>query len=344
MNNILIFSQGALVYVYNTLIHNALFLLLGIAIAAVITVHVDPEKFKDVLLRRSNISIAGSVAFGAFTPFCACGTMAVVVAMMATALPWGPVMAFLTSSPLMSPDEFVMIAGILGTKFAIALTVASIIIGVGSGYITHLIEKRTNYLVNQARLAPAVPTNTCCELPVGEQIMACCAKSEPSPACGTSCFFPATVPKIINNPFLKKLKLGQMFQVFIDVGLKNVLVNFAAFAAVAYVINKFVPTAFIAQYLGTGNQFAVPLSALVGLPLYVSGESSLPLINMLMKSGATSGAMLAFMITGPGTSAGVIAGIATIMKKRAVGLYVLFLLVFSIILGYGYDLLIALGL
>ena len=32
-------------------------------------------------------------------------------------------------------------------------------------------------------------------------------------------------------------------------------------------------------------------------------------------TGASGGAMLAFMITGPGTSAGVIAGIATIMKR-----------------------------
>ena len=50
--------------------------------------------------------------------------------------------------------------------------------------------------------------------------------------------------------------------------------------------------------------------------------------------------LLAFMITGPGTSAGVLAGIATIMKSRAVGLYVAYLLVFAIVLGYLYDFLL----
>jgi uncharacterized protein len=116
--------QETIVYVCGTLVHNALFLILGLVIAAVIAVHVDPEKLKKTLVNRKNVSITGSVAFGAFTPSCACGTMAIIVGMMATALPWGPVMAFLTSSPLMSPDEFVMYSGILGTKFAIALTVA----------------------------------------------------------------------------------------------------------------------------------------------------------------------------------------------------------------------------
>jgi uncharacterized protein len=65
---------------------------------------------------------------------------------------------------------------------------------------------------------------------------------------------------------------------------------------------------------------------------------------MLMKSGAGGGAMLAFMITGPGSSAGVIAGLATIMRRRAIMLYVFLLLVWGIVLGYAYDLLLLLEL
>jgi uncharacterized membrane protein YraQ (UPF0718 family) len=52
--------------------------------------------------------------------------------------------------------------------------------------------------------------------------------------------------------------------------------------------------------------------------------------------------MLAFLITGPGTSAGVLAGIATIMKKRAIALYVAFLLAGAILLGYAFDLVLPL--
>jgi uncharacterized membrane protein YraQ (UPF0718 family) len=109
-------------------------------------------------------------------------------------------------------------------------------------------------------------------------------------------------------------------------------------------INRFVPAALIMKYLGSGSIFAVPLLALIGLPLYVNVSSSIPLINALLAGGASNGAMLAFLITGPGTSIGVLTGIALIMKKKAIALYAAFILIFAIILGYLYDFLILLGI
>lgn len=122
--------KETLIYVAGTLIHNAPVLALGILVAAAISVYIDPEKLRLALMKKAGISITGSVAFGTFTPFCACGTMAVIVSMMTTALPWGPIMAFLTSSPLMSPDEFILYSGIISFKFAAALTAASLIKGI----------------------------------------------------------------------------------------------------------------------------------------------------------------------------------------------------------------------
>jgi len=57
-----------------------------------------------------------------------------------------------------------------------------------------------------------------------------------------------------------------------------------------------------------------------------------------MNAGASHGAMLAFMITGPGTSIAVIGGLAIIMKKKAIFLYVLFIFFGAILSGYLYDL------
>ncbi|MBL7123922.1 MAG: permease [Actinobacteria bacterium] len=78
--------------------------------------------------------------------------------------------------------------------------------------------------------------------------------------------------------------------------------------------------------------------------LYINTESSIPLIKALMAGGAGGGAMLAFMITGQGTSARVIAGIATFMKKRVLSLYILFILVGGIFMGYVYDLFLMMGI
>jgi len=111
--------------------HNWIPLSVAILVAAIMKVYISPEKLKTLLLKKAHMSIWASVAFGAFTPLCACGTMAVIIGMLTTTLPWGPIMAFLTSSPLMSPDGFILLAGIIGLKFAIAVALASIVTGLG---------------------------------------------------------------------------------------------------------------------------------------------------------------------------------------------------------------------
>ena len=355
--------KETLLYVLTTIIHNGPILAFGILVAAIMKVYLDPEKFKAMLAKRAGVSIPVTVAFGAFTPFCACGTMAVVLSMLTTALPWGPIMAFLTSSPLMSPDEFILYSGIVSVKFAVALATASIIVGIGSGYITHLIEKHTHFLDNQARFAKIKTQPSCCGTEIKVTTLCGCTEiSATTCDCDlvesktTSCGC-LEIPEEKANiqgcgcgssskiqSFVQKYKLKELFKVFYEVGIKQVLVYFAIFAAIGFMINRFIPTALIIKYFGSGNKFAVPLLAIIGIPLYVSGSSAIPIITALMAGGASSGALLAFMITGPGTSAGVIAGIATIMKKKALILYVSYLLVFAIVLGYLYDFLLMLGI
>jgi uncharacterized membrane protein YraQ (UPF0718 family) len=352
--------KETLIYVLRTLSHNSLILIFGILVAAAITVYVDPEKMRRAIMKKKGASIFGSVAFGAFTPFCACGTMAVIVAMMTTALPWGPIMAFLTSSPLMSPDEFILYSGIISVKFAVALTAASVIIGLGSGYITHFIEKKTSFLKDQARFSDKKPASSCCAPvttetccssdPTDAPISSCCSAAPADAPISSCCSAYATescsceTEAVKEQGFVEKYKLKELFMVFYKVGIKQVLLYFSIFAAIGFMINKFVPAELIMKYMGSGNIFAVPLLSLIGLPFYVNSSSSIPIINALMEGGASQGALLAFMITGPGTSAGVIAGLMTIMRKKAIALYVVFLLVFAIILGYLYDFLLMLGL
>ncbi|GAK54677.1 transporter [Candidatus Moduliflexus flocculans] len=363
--------------IITSLSHNWIPLSFAILTAALMTVYMDAEKLKRALIRNTNASIWGSVALGAFTPLCACGTMAVILGMLTTTLPWGPIMAFLTSSPLMSPDGFIMLAGLLNMNFAIALTLASVAIGLGSGYLTHVIEKKTSFLHNQTRFSNPNPSTapTCgCSgtVPVAQTAQTCgCSgnlRPQPVQACGCadvnalprpdwnnaelccavandSSFTQAvSMSETLFMPFgafyrlMNAIKWREIGDAIVKIGFKQILLYYSIFVAVGFLINSFVPTSLIVALFNADNLFAVPLAALVGLPLYVTTESSIPLIQALMKQGASEGAMLAFMITGPGTSAWVIAGIVTIMKKRAIGLYVLFLLFGGIAAGYLYDL------
>jgi len=334
--------------VLTSITHNWLPLGLAILTAAAMTAFVNAEKLKVAFLRKPKVSILTSVLVGALTPLCACGTMAVVLGILTTALPWGPVMAFLTSSPLMSPDGFIMLAGIISTKFAIALAAASIIVGLASGFLTHLIEK-TGFLKNQTRFADpsSVAACECGTVQASQTSCGCGAAPEPQKSCGCA----ASAEKEIScteaadcKQPQKESKIKAFVKALYNVGVKQILLYFCIFVAVGYLINAFVPTSLIMTLFSADSIFSVPLASLIGLPLYVSGEAAIPLIQALMNSGAGGGAMLAFMITGPGTSAWVIAGISVFMKKRAIALYISFILFGGMLLGYLYDFLIALGL
>lgn len=349
-------------YVLNTLVHDSVPLAFGIIVATILNVYVEPEKFKAILLKRKKVSILGSVAFGAFTPLCSCGTMAVIISMLTTVLPWGPIMAFITSSPLMSPDMFIMLSGIISVKFAIALTLCSVIIGITAGYISHYLEKNTKFFDDQVRFSKSQISQE------NNNDLACCISSESKiaskfkiskPIKNSCCSENITAKVKISkkccedsntmnikeeDSFIKKYKLNKLLSVLINLGLKQILLYFSAFAAIGYLINRFVPSSLIMSLFGTNNIFSVPLAALIGIPLYVSDASTIPLIKTLMDAGGSGGAVLAFMITGPGTSVGAIVGSLTIMKKKAVLLYVSILFISAIVLGYLYNFLLLSGL
>jgi len=346
--------------VLTSLRHNWLVLAITILTAVVMKTYVNTDKLSQLLMKKSKVSIFASVLAGAFTPFCACGTTAVIIGMLTTTLPWGPIMAFLTSSPIMSPDGFVLMAGVVSIRFAIGLTIASLAIGLLSGFATHIIEKKTTFLNNQTRYADKTPAAAVCS----------CSAS-PSPAC--SCPTPLAQSNIRPSScdtdyacrlgsigvvfheheamyccgiesdysfsdFSRKYKLRELGSEFINLGLKQILLYFSIFVAVGFLINHFVPASIVSGLFGNTSIFAVPLASLIGLPLYVTTESAAPIIQTMIASGSSEGAMMAFIITGSATSAWVIAGLSTFLKKRAIALYVLFILAGGILSGYIYNL------
>lgn len=330
LEQILNFFYNAIQYIINIYIFDGIYLLISIIIAVVFTVYIDPLKIRKFFLNHSGFSVFGSVGLGAFTPLCACGTMAVIMSIVSTSLPWGPIMAFLVSSPLMSPDVFILLAGFINLSFAIALTIASIILGLGAGYITHLIEKNTGFLNNQLRLNPKVISldkesyNNCCGLQAGICLSDGCDKDDLN-----------VKPKA--ESFFEKIKPRQFLTAFYNIGFKMVLPLFTLFVFLAYIVKTYVPANWIMALFSGKHFYSIPLAAIIGIPLYVSDAAIIPLLQVLKDAGASYGTILAFMVTGPGTSLGVLAGLTMIMKKRSILLYFTFILGGAILLGYLFD-------
>ncbi len=301
-------------------------LLIGILTSVSLSVYVDSEKLQKYIERNPMISVPGSVAFGAFTPLCACGTMAVLLSMFISAMPWGPVMAFLVSSPLTSPSEFLFQSAFFGSHFAMAVLVASIILGVSAGFIAHYLSQRTNFFHNQFRLM------------VSKKESCCNTGNDGVNKTATCCSTVDSVEQSRN--WITRYKLDSFLRELFETGFKKILLAFVIFIAIGKVVEMMIPKEWIMLLFSDEKTYSIPLSATLGLPLYVSGSAALPLMKSFLNAGAGEGAMMAFLITGKATGVPVIAGMATILKKRAILYYVGFVYLGGILSGYVYEMIV----
>src|SRR5215213_9223647 len=137
--------------VIETFSHNWFLLVISILVSAALKLYIDPNAIARFLRRNTKNSVLMATGVAVTTPLCSCGTTALVLGMMASTIPWAPIVAFLVASPLTSPQELFYSAGLFGWNFAIAFFVASIVLGLIGGIIASIAESR-GWLTNQARM------------------------------------------------------------------------------------------------------------------------------------------------------------------------------------------------
>jgi uncharacterized membrane protein YraQ (UPF0718 family) len=305
--------------VIETFAHNWFLLLLSIVISAALKLYVDQDAIARFLRRNSRNSVLMSTGIAVTTPLCSCGTTAIVLGMMASTVPWAPIVAFLVASPLTSPQELMYSAGLFGWQFAIAFFAASILLGLAGGVIAGFAESR-GWLANQAR----VPVPKSPSLSLG--IMG-------GPA-------PIGLP-IIAQPAIEPAKQPINYWMFLQemwTISRRLLPLFVGFTLIGYLLNGLIPAEWISSLFGPGHAYSIPLAATLGLPFYINTEASLPLVRAMLESGMSQGAALAFLITGAGTSLGALGGALTIARWRVIGIVIGTLWLGSILLGFVYNL------
>jgi uncharacterized membrane protein YraQ (UPF0718 family) len=304
-------------------------LLFGILLSTSIKVYMNKDKVKGFLEKNTKYAIPSSVLFGALTPLCACGTTAIVIAMFVTALPWGAVMAFLVSSPLTSPSEYIFECSFFGVKLATGVLISSIILGLSAGYIANYLDKKTSFFKGQFRLDEE--RSGCCSKE--KKILCCTAKNKKKISCCVS-----KKEEFKKQSFYKKYKLDEFIKVFYNVGIKKVLFLFIVFIAIGKVIELALPKHLVTLLFGSNHPYSVILAATLGLPFYISGSASLPILKAFVDSGASQPAVLAFLIAGKATGVPVITGMSIFLKKKALAYYVACIYIGAILAGYIYQL------
>ena len=276
-------------------------LFLGISMLVALTLQYIPQEKLRQWLSRGGIwgNVLGAVV-GTLTPFCACSTIPMTLGMLNAGAPFGPVMSFVISSPLLNPIIISMVWALMGYKaclfyFSVTFT-GSIVFGL-------ILEKTggARYVKN-VRIKAA-----CCN---GNQL-----DGAPS-------------------GFLGKMQVA-FFSAWRD--FRAVLVYLLIGVAIGAGIYGYIPQDLVARLAGPETPLAIPVAATIGIPLYIRAETAIPIGLALSQKGMSMGAVIALIIGGAGMAIPEMAMLASIFRTRLVASIVLVIWTTAVSAGYIFN-------
>jgi uncharacterized membrane protein YraQ (UPF0718 family) len=277
------------------------YLAVGILLAAWLEQAVPSSRLQRLFGgKRANVALAALV--GAASPLCTYGTVPILVQLLRHGVLPAPLLTFLVASSLMNPQLLVLMLGGLGLEMALAQLLSVIILSLAVGTIAGLWEPLT--LLNQRTLAANSASNEC-------------------------------DIAVTDSTFSWSRLLSQVVSLTESVGL-----YFVVGIIIAATIEVFVPSAWVVRSLGKEHWYSVLVAGSLGVPFYACGGGAIPWIKVLLDEGMSRGAALAFFLAGPATRVTALAALATVLSRRALILYVAFVLVGAVALGYLFNLLL----
>ena len=115
------------------------YLLSSIALAAYAKASGADNLIARAFTGRETTMILFAALMGGLSPFCSCGVIPLIAALLSMGVPLAPVMAFWLASPLMDPSMFFLTAGTLGLEFAVFKTFAAVSVGLLGGFGTFVL-------------------------------------------------------------------------------------------------------------------------------------------------------------------------------------------------------------
>lgn len=118
---------------------------------------------------------------------------------------------------------------------------------------------------------------------------------------------------------------------------RGVLLYLIIGVTIGAVIYGYLPADFVARLAGPSNPLAIPVAAVIGIPLYVRAETVIPIAMALTQKGMSMGAVLALIIGGAGMSIPEMSMLAAIFKPRLVGVFVAVVFLTAILAGFIFN-------
>lgn len=307
-------QQGleSLRFTLDNLVGIAPFLLASIGLAAFAKASGADSLIARAFTGKETTMILFAALMGGLSPFCSCGVIPLIAALLAMGVPLAPVMAFWLASPLMDPSMFFLTAGTLGLEFAFFKTFAAVSVGLIGGFGTFVLMR-----------------NGAFSQPLREGVG--------DGGCGGS-----TVrnPKEVVWRFWQSAERRERFG-------KNALDNLlflGKWLMIAFFLESlmlaYVPAQTITQLIGGDDWQTLIVATLVGIPAYLNGYAALPLVGGLIEQGMTPGAGMAFLLAGGVSSIPAAIAVWALARPPVFAAYLLFAFVGAFSLGSLYSFLI----
>lgn len=242
-----------------------LLLTLIIFFVGIIRTFFTPERTRKALGGKKTIggNILASM-LGIVTPFCSCSAIPLFLGFVEAGVPLGVTFSFLIAAPMINEVAIVLLYGMFGWKVALIYVSTGLFIAIFAGWIIGLLklEKWVEPWVYQTKVGNSGLEN--------EKIH-----------------------------FSDRLKMG--FDAIKEI-VGKVWLYVLLGIAVGAGAHGFVPEDFMVSIMGKDAWYSVPLSILIGIPLYSNAAGIVPIVSVLIEKGASLGTSLAFMMSVIGLS------------------------------------------
>jgi len=242
-----------------------LLLALIIFLVGILRTYFSPERTRRMLEGKSTFTgnvLAG--ALGIVTPFCSCSAIPLFLGFVESGVPLGVTFSFLIAAPMINEVAVVLLFGMFGWQTAVIYVVTGLVIAITAGYIIGRLklEHWVQDWVYKTKIDK-----------MGDD-------DEPLTFANRVELGLSAVKDIVGKVWL-----------YVVLGI-----------AVGAGVHGFVPEDFMATIMGKSTWYSVPLSVLIGVPLYSNAAGIIPIVSVLIEKGASLGTSLAFMMAVIGLS------------------------------------------
>ena len=349
-------------FILRSFLHIWPYLLLSVPLAVIVNLSGASKYIINAFGKSPLMSVLLATIVGAFSPFCSCGVIPVISSLLIGGVPLAPVMSFWIASPSMDPEIFFLSSSVIGWDLAIWRLSSTFIISLLAGYITHYATIR-GYIGNDILRTQNQEEGQNKNISFSDSMRSVFIRkqgnvefvTDNSPSLAKMCCSDSVDLSAETGGYTgqtevygcsctnsdKKEYLTQWKNIASEIWKATIMVTkFMGFAfLLTAIINFYIPKNVIGRII-TGNPTTqVALATIIGIPMYTSNLTALPMVGGLVGLGLNKGAALSFLMAGATTTLPAMAAVWGITKKRVFFLYILFALFGSLLAGLCFNLL-----